>query len=113
MASEFAEAVWSMVRRIPAGRVTTYGELAEAYYGIRRGARGVGQAMAHAPDGVPWWRVVQADGGMKAGEHADEQRARLREEGVELTGDGRVDWSGWSGAGPWSPPQHGWTSTGG
>jgi alkylated DNA nucleotide flippase Atl1 len=103
MASAFAEAVWELVRGVPPGRVTTYGELAEAHYGMRKGAQGVGQALAHAPQGVPCWRVVRADGSMKAPGYADEQRARLLEEGVELTLDGRVDWRR---ARPWSPRQH-------
>jgi methylated-DNA-protein-cysteine methyltransferase related protein len=103
MASEFAEAVWALVRQVPPGRVTTYGELAEAYYGLCRGAQGVGQALARAPEGVPCWRVVQADGRMKAPMYAAEQRARLLEEGVALTGEGRVDWSR---SRPWSPPSH-------
>jgi hypothetical protein len=46
--------------------------------------------MARCPGDVPWWRVVHADGRMKGTPGADEQRARLAEEGVTLTGDGRV-----------------------
>jgi methylated-DNA-protein-cysteine methyltransferase-like protein len=94
--------VWALVRRVPAGRATTYGELAEAHFGVRRGARRVGRAMAGCPQGVPWWRVVYADGAVIAGAAGDEQRARLAEEGVPFTGDGRVDWTRLGG--PWSPP---------
>jgi len=65
-----------------------------------------GQAMARCPDDVPWWRVVQADGAMKTAPGGDEQRARLRDEGVALTLDGRVDWSLTA---PWSPAQRGAT----
>jgi methylated-DNA-protein-cysteine methyltransferase related protein len=111
----FTAAVWALARRIPPGRATTYGLLANAYFGAAggvrgtagvvprstRGARGVGQAMARCPDDVPWWRVVHADGRMKGTPGADEQRARLAEEGVPLTGDGRVDWA--RAGGPWSP----------
>ena len=75
--------------------------LAEAHYGVRRGARMVGRAMARCPGDVPWWRVVHADGTMKGTPGADEQRARLADEGVPLTRDGRVDWAG--AGGPWSP----------
>jgi methylated-DNA-protein-cysteine methyltransferase related protein len=114
-ATGFMAAVWALARRVPAGRATTYGTLADAHYGavrggpgdrrggppVRRGARGVGQAMARCPDDVPWWRVVHADGRMKGTAGADEQRARLAEEGVPLTADGRVDWA--SAGGPWSP----------
>ena len=99
-ATGFTAAVWALARRVPAGRATTYGTLAEAYYavagGVPRstmGARGVGQAMARCPGDVPWWRVVHADGRMKGTAGADEQRARLAEEGVPLTADGRVDWA--------------------
>ena len=101
--SEFAAAVWDLVRQIPLGRATTYGALAEAYYGFARGARQAGQAMARCPDGLPWWRVVHADGRMKGGPGSDEQLARLAEEGVPLRNDGRVDWSRCGG--PWSPEQ--------
>ena len=100
-AGGFTAAVWALARRVPPGRATTYGTLAEAYYGVMRGARGVGQAMARCPEDVPWWRVVHADGAMKGTPGADEQRARLAEEGVPLTRDGRVDWA--RAGGPWSP----------
>ena len=97
----FAEAIYEMVRRIPPGRATTYGQLAEAWYGVARGARQVGQAMARCPEGLPWWRGVHADGSMKGGPGSDEQLARLAEEGVPITAERRVDWAG--GGGPWSP----------
>jgi methylated-DNA-protein-cysteine methyltransferase-like protein len=106
-AGGFSAAVWSLARRIPPGRATTYGLLAE--YQLfdqpkrRRAmaARAVGQAMARCPGDVPWWRVVHADGRMKGTSGADEQRARLAEESVPLTADGRVDWH--RAGGPWSP----------
>jgi methylated-DNA-protein-cysteine methyltransferase related protein len=101
VAGDFTEAVWALARRVPAGRATTYGQLAEAHSGVARGARGVGQAMARCPRDVPWWRVVHADGSMKGTAGGDEQRARLAEEGVPLTADGRVDWA--AAGGPWSP----------
>jgi methylated-DNA-protein-cysteine methyltransferase-like protein len=115
MAGGFDEAVWALVRQMPAGRATTYGQLAEACQGVAggvrgtagvvprstRGARVVGQAMARCPGDVPWWRVVYADGRMKGSPGADEQRARLAAEGVPLTADGRVDWA--RAGGPWSP----------
>jgi methylated-DNA-protein-cysteine methyltransferase related protein len=101
VAGQFSATVWGLARRVPAGRATTYGALAETYHGVARGARAVGQAMARCPDDVPWWRVVHADGSMKGTAGADEQRARLAEEGVPLTPDGRVDWP--RAGGPWSP----------
>jgi alkylated DNA nucleotide flippase Atl1 len=101
MASDFLEAIWALARRVPPGRATTYGQLAEAHYGVGRGARIVGQAMARCPRDLPWWRVVHADGTMKGTPGADEQRALLADEGVPLTRDGRVDWA--AAGGPWSP----------
>ena len=99
MASAFAEAIWGLVRQVPPGQATTYGELAEAYFGVRRGSRSVGQAMAGCPKDVPWWRVVYSDGSAKPDPGGAEQRARLAEEGVPLTADGRVDWE--HSGGPW------------
>ena len=90
MSSRFAEAVWALVRTVPPGRVTTYGDIAEAYYGVRKGARGIGRAVSRSPDGVPWWRVVTFDGGIIERPCASEQRARLVEEDVPFRG-GRVD----------------------
>jgi methylated-DNA-protein-cysteine methyltransferase-like protein len=106
-ATGFTAAVWALARRVPPGRATTYGTLAECQLSDQpkrrgvRAARAVGQAMARCPGDVPWWRVVHADGRMKGTAGADEQRARLAEEGVPLTADGRVDWAG--AGGPWSP----------
>jgi alkylated DNA nucleotide flippase Atl1 len=42
-----------LVRQVPPAQATTYGELAEAYFGVRRGSRSVGQAMAACPKDVP------------------------------------------------------------
>lgn len=102
VASAFAEGVWALVRTVPAGRVTTYGDVAEAYFGVRKGSRSVGRALAGCPDDVPWWRVVRAGGALAGGVFAAEQRARLAEEGVPLTPTGRVDLT--AAGGPFSPP---------
>lgn len=97
--------MWALARCVPAGRATTYGDIAEAHFGVRKGggggSRAVGQAMAGCPADVPWWRVVRADGSAMPGPAGAEQRARLREEGVPLTLDGRVDWP--AVGGPFSP----------
>ena len=47
---------------------------------------------------------MHADGRMKGATGADEQRARLAEEGVPLTADGRVDWAGPAAPGRPEPP---------
>ena len=53
--------VWKLVKRIPKGRVMTYGQISDLL-GRRLSARAVGWAMAGCPDDVPWWRVVNARG---------------------------------------------------
>ncbi len=81
-----ADAVLAVLRRLPPGEVVTYGEVAaEAGYPGR--ARAVGNVLAGA-DGVPWWRVVAANGRLVPGSER-EQAARLRAEGVAVH-DGRV-----------------------
>ena len=85
---EYVEAVLTLVEQVPAGRVTTYGALARAVG--TGGPRQVGRVMALHGDAVPWWRVVHADGS-PATCHGGTAVERLREEGVPLTGRGRVD----------------------
>jgi len=60
MDEEYAELVLSAVEQIPPGRVATYKDIAEIVG--RGGPRQVGQVMAKFGGGVPWWRVVRADG---------------------------------------------------
>ena len=79
----YVEAVLRLVERVPAGRVTTYGDLAEAVG--RGGPRQVGTVMATWGGGVPWWRVVRADGSPARGHEAEALR-RLAAEGTPLRG---------------------------
>jgi alkylated DNA nucleotide flippase Atl1 len=72
----------SRVRAIPPGRVTTYGDLAP---GAPRFAGAV-LSQCHDP-GVPWHRVVRADGSLAKGER---QRRLLEKDGVPFRG-ARVD----------------------
>lgn len=83
----YVEAVLSAVEQIPAGQVASYGDLAE-YVGIG-GPRLVGRVMSTQGAGVPWWRVVRADGRPARGLEQT-ALARLRDEGTTLRGD-RVD----------------------
>ncbi len=77
------------VRRIPKGRVSTYGEVATAS-GHPGAARQVVWAL-RAGKNVPWHRVLGAGGRIRlTGESALEQRLRLQTEGVTITGD-KVD----------------------
>jgi methylated-DNA-protein-cysteine methyltransferase-like protein len=82
----FRVAVYALVRRIPAGQVVTYGQVA-ALLGRPRSARAVGGAMKRCPDDVPWHRVVNAQGGISRRRHEGSmltQRIRLEHEGVRL-----------------------------
>lgn len=85
---EYVEAVLSLVERIPRGRVTTYGVIAAAVG--RGGPRQVGRVMATYGGGVPWWRVVRADGTLPLC-HDGESRARHLDEGTALRPSGMVD----------------------
>jgi methylated-DNA-protein-cysteine methyltransferase-like protein len=86
---------WSVVRRVPRGRVATYGQIA-ALAGMAGAARQVGYALAALPDGspVPWQRVVNARGEVSARagfDGAPRQRLALIEEGIRFDAAGRID----------------------
>ncbi|MEV4556113.1 MGMT family protein [Kitasatospora sp. NPDC049285] len=88
----YAEAVLDLAERIPAGRVMTYGDVAE-YLG-RGGPRQVGRVMALYGGSVPWWRVIRADGRPLPG-HEHRALPEYRSEGTPLRttagGEPRVD----------------------
>ncbi|MHC4990490.1 MAG: MGMT family protein [Planctomycetota bacterium] len=90
------ERIYAAVRRIPRGRVATYGQVA-AVAGIPGHARQVGYALsALASDKVPWHRVINAQGriSLRAFDGSEaEQRARLEAEGVVFDAQGRVSLS--------------------
>ncbi|WP_373562874.1 MGMT family protein [Nocardioides campestrisoli] len=97
MDEEYVEQVLALVERVPAGRVTTYGALADEVG--RGGPRLVGRVMSLHGGAVPWWRVVRADG-RPAECHDGEAVRRLLEEDVPFAAPGRVDLrrAGW-----WTP----------
>jgi methylated-DNA-protein-cysteine methyltransferase-like protein len=88
----FHARVHALVRTVPAGRVTTYGDVARAL-GHGNAARHVGFAMAALPRGsdVPWWRVVAAGGRLTLASASSqrEQARRLAAEGHTVR-NGRV-----------------------
>jgi methylated-DNA-protein-cysteine methyltransferase related protein len=100
--------IYDLVRRIPPGKVTTYGRIAELVGGCT--ARMVGYAMSalksgKAPD-VPWQRVINAQG--KVSVHGDGfgnaiQRMKLEEEGIIFDEKGCVDFNRFGWAGPNEP----------
>lgn len=88
------ERIYAVVRRIPRGRVASYGQVA-ALAGNPRWSRVVGYALHVNPDpgGIPCYRVVTKDGGLSeafAFGGINVQRELLEREGVEFTPDGRV-----------------------
>ena len=92
----FFEEVYRVVRQIPAGRVATYGQVA-LLAGNPRMARQVGWALHQNPDpaSIPCHRVVNRFGGLSAafafGDGREEHRGRVEAEGIEVSGDYRVD----------------------
>ena len=87
-------ALYMTLHQVPEGKVVSYGQLAELA-GLGRAARWVGRTLSQLPDGtsLPWHRVIGAGGkvSLQAGTPSgDEQRARLRAEGV-LVQNNRVD----------------------
>ena len=86
--------IYNVVRRIPRGRVATYGQVA-SLAGLAGHARQVGYALNALPDGtvVPWHRVVNAAGRISTrttpgGELV--QQLLLAKEGVRLDARGRI-----------------------
>jgi methylated-DNA-protein-cysteine methyltransferase-like protein len=93
--------VYKLVKKIPRGRVTTYGALAKALR-LRGGARVAGYAMAACPGGkgIPWHRVIGAGGRLLIREpHASLQRRLLETEGIIIDGK-RVNMKKYAWPGP-------------
>lgn len=86
--------IYAIVKNIPRGKVMSYGQVGEAIT-PRVPALWVGRAMASAPTGVPWWRVVGADGALPIHKRdpllAQEQRERLLSEDVPFVELSKVD----------------------
>ncbi len=90
MAATFQQRVITVITHLHPGDVVSYGEVA-AMAGRPGAARAVGSILART-SGVPWWRVVMANGRLAPGK--EETQARLlREEGVPVSngraGDGQ------------------------
>ncbi|MEG2477101.1 MGMT family protein, partial [Gordonibacter sp.] len=107
---EFSDKVFTVVRRIPTGKVATYGQVARLV-GAPRSARYVGYALHANPDpgaevnSIPCHRVVFKDGGLCRGYAfggPEVQRTMLEEEGITFVDDDHIDmgacaWDGISG----------------
>ena len=92
-----SERLYTVLANIPSGKVVTYGQLAELA-GVPRRARWVGQTLKKLPadSTLPWYRVINAQGKISfpaGSDAADCQANRLREEGVEVSEQYRINLS--------------------
>lgn len=90
---DYREQVFEIVRQIPAGRVMTYGQIAEIL-GEGYTPRTVGYVMNASIEVVPWQRVINAQGGCSTGQVVlppDKQQRMLESEGVKFNEKGRCD----------------------
>ena len=100
--SEFNQKVWLIVRKIPRGKVTTYGRIASmlsppsiissrAYF--VQAPRWVGTALAKCPEDVPWHRVINSKGKISYRKGGSDilQKERLIQEGIQFNDSGSVD----------------------
>lgn len=99
--SPLYERIYAVIRQIPAGQVSTYGQIARI---VGQGdARTVGYALAAVTEesGVPWQRVINSQGkiSLRGAAGYSEQRGLLEAEGIQFDAQGRVDLKhfGWSG----------------
>ncbi len=97
------EEVYAVVSKIPRGRVMNYGQIA----GLIRhplSARAVGWAMQQCPQGLPWHRVVNAQGSISTENLTDPpglQRLLLEGEGIHFSESGKLSMARYR----WSPKQ--------
>lgn len=87
------EIIWKTVRKIPRGKVATYGQIAERA-GMEGHARLIGYALHALPEGskVPWHRVINAAGRISLpGPAGRAQRLLLESEGIAFTSANRVN----------------------
>ena len=94
-AGAFSAAVLQKAPMIPHGRVTTYGRIARAAGGGPMAAQSVtailGRAYERGETGIPFHRIVYADGRVWLDEaHRAERRRRYREEGIEIDAAGKI-----------------------
>lgn len=108
---EFDHKVWALVRQIPPGKVSTYGQIAsfistppgidpKSYLAFA--PRWVGGAMANCPQDVPWQRVINSQGkvSLRPGGGGAHQRELLEAEGVIFDEHDRVDLKVYAWEGP-------------
>ena len=98
MKSNYYHQVYTIVKKIPRGKVATYGQIA-LLAGLGRNARMVGYALSALPEhmDVPWHRVINSRGeislGVSRGEHDSLQQKLLESEGITFDLNGKIDLS--------------------
>ena len=100
---DYRERVFQIVRRIPRGRVMTYGQIA-AMLGEGYTPRTVGFVIHGSPDKVPWHRVINARGGcstMRIALPSNKQQLMLEREKVKFDVNSRCDLTRYL----WSPDE--------
>lgn len=108
--NDFFEIVWNIVRQIPSGKVSSYGQIASMippYLGTdpeqhrKLSPRWVGTAMRKTPsDDIPWQRVINSQGKISLPEpNGSKQRQLLQAEGIVFSKSAKVDLTefGWEG----------------
>lgn len=89
----FRSRIYQILAAIPAGRVITYGEVAQLA-GSPRAARQVGGVLKRLPEGskLPWHRVINRLGEISlTGDDLNRQRRALEAEGIVVSAEGRID----------------------
>jgi len=98
------EKIYSVVKQIPHGRITTYGQVAKLA-NIPGQARQVGYALSALSDTeIPWHRVINVKGEISGRSNTDYERLQrllLEEEGIAFNSDGRVSLTKYR----WDPTQ--------
>lgn len=116
--AQYNALVWEIVKQIPEGQVSTYGQIAsmipapegvESADYIRLAPRWVGDAMNITPpgQGIPWQRVIGGKGTISLPEgsrRAVNQRELLEQEAINFDDKGRVDFEQFA----WDGPDAGW-----
>ena len=88
----FQQRIYQILAAIPAGKVTTYGDIARLA-GSPRAARQVGGVLKRLPEGskLPWHRVINRLGEISlTGDDLERQRHALLQEGIDVSAEGKV-----------------------
>jgi methylated-DNA-protein-cysteine methyltransferase-like protein len=88
----------ALIFEVPKGEVASYGMIASLVPGA--GPRQTARALHSAPKTLPWYRIVTTSGAMADHSGAEEQRRRLKKEGVVFKKNGAVDWAACRWRGP-------------